>query len=1069
MAGFKKWLLWSLAGILLLVMLVFSTVLIVLYYHEDRIASHFVDQLNEGQQGVLKFESVELAPFRAFPYISIDIKGLRFYSDRDPDEAKPLYAFEDVYVGFDVLRLLKGDFTVAQIWLKDGFILFEKLEDGTYKLLKAKSGNGEESENDESSFELDLARIVLDNISFRNVNYGPEGNDMLMDIKHAEAYFRTTGEGISMGLESDIFLNHYMSGYATWFRELPFSLQASMTIKDGVIEILPSKLVVATGNLNLHGTLIPEQDLFIDLKLEGKKKSFDTFISFMPPESIEKLLEFKNEGDIYFNGSIVGALDVSSPVIDLEIGCSNTVFYHEKHDKALRDVAFKGRFRTGDDGGLETAFAEVQNLYGQPESGLIRGTFRVDNFVNPQYQLDFHADFELEDLKTFYDVEEIEYGSGRVTIDVTLDEYVGVDSALHFNTITTNGVMSSIAFRDVEVKLASMSAPLREFNGRIVLDGDDLRSEGLRVKKRNSDFAFDFLLTNVAALLHGSDAPVDLTIHGESKQILMAELVDVMKEIPDEPWARDTLKNLQFDLDVHTKVNALQTAEWVPEMRLNFRHLEFESAKYPFPIGDISGKISLSDNHLNVEKFGITVGRNKLHTDVSVTGLTAFFDSTSTAALEHNIALTSKYFNAKELLVYDGKPMIHDSIEEEVIRDLVFRGSGNIHPHSNNGRGFLSSTHIDHFTVRINDLPAIRDVDGFIETDTTGTIAIRGLQLAMGKSDVRADVYLRNFLDPNQKHNHIEGKVRSNLLDLDDMMGWVPEDTVGVSHEEAFNIFALNFPEMHLETDIREVRHHRSVLNNLHGEVRVNTNHIVQMDTLFFEAAGGSVRMNGRFNGSNPDSIYFRSVLAVDNIDLDQVMYKMDNFGNDFVVNENLQGRMSGTMTVRALMHPDMVPDLRQTHVVADVTISEGRLRNFGPIQALADFMGDKDLENVRFGELSNTFTFDNGALTIPEMKITSTLGYLYLSGNQTIDMDMNYALRLPLGMVKRASWSMVKGKLQRGSKRKEDMDDLEKAEEEIISSHKGLIKGYLNVLISGTPDDYSIGLGRPKERKGGA
>ena len=79
--------------------------------------------------------------------------------------------------------------------------------------------------------------------------------------------------------------------------------------------------------------------------------------------------------------------------------------------------------------------------------------------------------------------------------------------------------------------------------------------------------------------------------------------------------------------------------------------------------------------------------------------------------------------------------------------------------------------------------------------------------------------------------------------------------------------------------------------------------------------------------------------MEVADVDLDQVMYKMDNFGQDFVVNDNLHGRVSGTLRIDARVHPDLVPDLAHTSVVADLTVLDGRLANFGPMQAMADFM----------------------------------------------------------------------------------------------------------------------------------
>jgi len=1052
-------------GLFALAAIVFSVLCYILYAHEEEIADELIAVFNEGQEGELTYSGVELSPFRAFPYISIDIKGVRFDADKQTADDHAIYAFKDVYVGFDVLDLLRGEYTIRKMVLSDGHLFLEKYEDGTYNISRAKARKDEDE--DDTATHLDLRSVVLKNITLHEVNRSGEGNELVMDILEAKAYLSSIDGEMRMGLESELFLQSYSSGKNTWFRELPFAIECDMTIKDGLVTILPSSFILDAGGLDMQGTLDLENDLMLDLSVSGRKKNFDVFISFAPPDVLAKLKEFKNEGDIMFRGSIVGPIDKQSPLIDLRLGCKNTVFHHTKHQKALRDVAFTGRFRTGDDGGLEGAFLELQNLYGEPEKGLMQGTIRVDNLVDPRITMDFHAYFQLEHLKTFYELDAIEDGSGLVTIDITLNEYIGPDSVLHFATKMSDGVTSNIRFENVSVKLASLQRPLEGLNGRILLDGDDLKSEGLRARIGKSDLALDFGITNVSALLHHSNAPVDLVLHGESKALHMAELVGLNGQLPDAPWARDTVYDLRFDLDLHTTVDALENSRYIPDTKLNFRHLEFRTAKYPFPISDISGRFAVNDSLLNIDNFGVTIGRNKLLVSADLRNLGALLDSTRQERVSHNVRVKSPYFNAKELLVYDGKAFVHDSIEEEVLHDLVFHGSGTTLSNTFTRKGFINNTHIEHLSVRLNELPTLRDVDGHIVTDTSGCITLKGLQLAMGKSDLKADLYLRHFLDDSLQNKFIEGSVRSALLDFDEIAGWSPaKNAENTSHADAFNLFALAFPEMSLKADIGRIRHHRTLLDEVHGRIRTTKDHKAHIDTLHFRAAGGSVGMRGTLNGTNADSITLKGDLRVERIDLDQVMFKLDNFGQDFVVHDNLHGRVTGTIRIDAHLYPDLVPDLAHTTAVAELTVEEGRLARFGPLHAMADFMGDKDLDNVRFGELKNTFTFRNGALHIPEMQISSTLGYMHLSGKQSMDLSMDYTMRVPLGLVKQASWNAVKSKLRGTGRNRDDEQELERADAEIISGQKGALKGYLTVNITGDPDNYKVKLGRSKDQR---
>jgi hypothetical protein len=54
----------------------------------------------------------------------------------------------------------------------------------------------------------------------------------------------------------------------------------------------------------------------------------------------------------------------------------------------------------------------------------------------------------------------------------------------------------------------------------------------------------------------------------------------------------------------------------------------------------------------------------------------------------------------------------------------------------------------------------------------------------------------------------------------------------------------------------------------------------------------------------------------------------------------------------------------------------------------------------VRFDTLRDKFTFKDGALTIPSMNINSSLGFMEISGTQSLDTHMEYYVRIPLKLV---------------------------------------------------------------------
>jgi hypothetical protein len=64
------------------------------------------------------------------------------------------------------------------------------------------------------------------------------------------------------------------------------------------------------------------------------------------------------------------------------------------------------------------------------------------------------------------------------------------------------------------------------------------------------------------------------------------------------------------------------------------------------------------------------------------------------------------------------------------------------------------------------------------------------------------------------------------------------------------------------------------------------------------------------------------------------------------------------------------------------------------------------------------------------------------------------------LDLVRKAGWSTLRNKL-RSQARREELALIEQADAEIITEQKGLIKGYLTVRITGTPDNFEVHMGK--------
>jgi hypothetical protein len=245
-------------------------------------------------------------------------------------------------------------------------------------------------------------------------------------------------------------------------------------------------------------------------------------------------------------------------------------------------------------------------------------------------------------------------------------------------------------------------------------------------------------------------------------------------------------------------------------------------------------------------------------------------------------------------------------------------------------------------------------------------------------------------------------------------------------------------------------------LDNVQGQIHTTPDHYLHIDRLDLDIAGGHVDVEGYFNGSDPEMIYFSPTMHLKNVDLDQLLFKFENFGQDYMVSENLHGQFTGTLTGKIHMHADMVPKIDDSEIHMDVDVVHGKLENYALLHYMSDYFKDKNLDKVLFDTLNNHIDLVDGVMTIPKMEINSSLGHMEISGKQDLEGNMEYYLRIPWKMVTKTAMTKLFG-------RKKSEEELEAQQDEIVYGDEKT--KYVSVTITSDENGYNFKLGKKKEK----
>ncbi|MEM1136030.1 MAG: AsmA-like C-terminal region-containing protein [Bacteroidota bacterium] len=1061
----KKW--WKyLLGVLLILVALVSTAIFWVYRNQESLLQNVLTEMNQAQPGNYVIDGSHIEFLKTFPYISIDLENLAFYAN-DSLNKVPIYQFEDVYVGFSFWKLLKGKIDIKRILVENGTIDIIHYKDGNWNLLQAKNtkkADNTKGTEENAALQLDLQEISLKNIIVRKTDLLNK-QLVVLKIEESEAGISLQQDSLVAHLESKLTLEKLETDGSTIFQDKHLTLHYDLSyhLAEQWLRLKKSNFELEEAEFFMEGDIDIANEMDMDLRVYGRKPDFKLLLSLAPNDYYEKLKEYRNEGDVYFTGRILGkAANSQMPRIDLEFGCKNAYFVQTEKEKRLEDLGFRGYFTNGKDQSLETSELIVENLKGKPGGGVFAGKFKIKNFKKPYLLIDLHADIDLKDMSELLDIESFPDVSGQLLIDMTIDEVFDINTSTNLLKKLKDTIYAKVVMKDLNFKLADYTHPFEGVNGEIFWNGGDLELKNFSGKINNSDWKLTGKLTNLASIIHGENDPVEAQLRLKSKRLGFAEILPYDSTLSTQ--TEEVLSDLYLSTHINTTVNHLLNFKHLPQGEFFIDTLSCKMQGYAHALKNFHTDLLIDSSKLLLKDLSGVIDQSDLMLTAEVENYPALFDTTQlNRPVAWKMDFRSGFLSFQDLFTYKGKNPMPREYQQEVLRALSFSFHGN----STNG-GLLHTKGLPQLQLELDALNGkftfhkmpLRDFHAMLKTEQQD-LHIQEFRGKVGRSDFEITGLLTNLVGEDTLGIQGNLQLNGNTLDLDELMAYDEEEEkekaakYGASyHDSTENLFTVPFPALNFSLDLGHLSYHKYKLDKLKAKGRLTPNHLVYLDTLQMLTADGAVGLKGYFNGSNPDSIYVKSDLYLAGLALDKISYKMDNFGTDYAFNETLHGKVYGKISSVARLHADFTPYLEGSEAHMDVKILDRRLENFPPMDMMAEYFGENKVKNIRFGELSNVFDFKDNQLSIPKMEISSTLGFINISGKQSMDLNMDYYIQVPFKVIGKA----VKNSLF-GVK-----DD--KADEQEIISNEGKNRLFLNVRVSGNPDEYDIELKKARNKK---
>jgi hypothetical protein len=577
--------------ILLLVSVVGGTGLFLAgYFYGDQVKQLFVIELNKRLDIEIKVQSVHFNVFENFPYATVQFRKV-VSNDRDDPNNPPLIKAEEISLIFNFYDLIRKNYKVEKVLLKDAFLNLEIAEDGkrNFDIFR------QPEKTKKSNLDLVLEKFIFRNVEIAYINY-PADQDFLFFIRRGELKGKYSVENFEFLFLGNMYTTYLTSGEMTILKEKELDLELDL-----FYDHLSEKLVARMGSIKSNGMRFDiageistkDKAQNLDLKIISGKSSLASYLDVIPSEFLEPLADYKITGNLDFEASIQGPVTGTNiPEVKIAFNFDQGKILHPASGFAMEKVNFSGKFDNG--GRREEKFYSIalSEVKANIRGGDISGNLNIRDFTRPEVSVQLYSALDLRELKSIYPIEYLKSINGKLELQMNFS-----NKLQNFRQFTQEDFLSSktsgtMTFRDMNFTISGNLLTYSDFNGTFRFSNKDLIIDAFSGKVSDNDFSMTGQFRNILAYAFRPDEKLFIQADLNSESIDLDRLF-AYKEQPDEsPYILNFSDRLSFDMNVHVG---------------SFRFRKFSGQNITGKFSQNNGRFTIRDGSLNTMDGSIAI------------------------------------------------------------------------------------------------------------------------------------------------------------------------------------------------------------------------------------------------------------------------------------------------------------------------------------------------------------------------------------------------------------------------------------------------------------------------------
>lgn len=231
-----------------------------------------------------------------------------------------------------------------------------------------------------------------------------------------------------------------------------------------------------------------------------------------------------------------------------------------------------------------------------------------------------------------------------------------------------------------------------------------------------------------------------------------------------------------------------------------------------------------------------------------------------------------------------------------------------------------------------------------------------------------------------------------------------PHTTTGATHKSKMHNIdnVLDEGSLHVKLHAARLSYRKFFATNTVADILLMQDDY-KINNVSMDNAGGHINMNGSLFLEKENYHQAKVNVALDNVDVSKVFESFNNFGQDGIKAQNLEGKLNAKVVAGLEIDNNGKAYPNSITSTVDFSLLNGALNNFEPVKKLQTFVFKKrDFQNIRFAELKDKLEIANDEIKINRMEIESNVLSMYVEGIYSMKGNTDMRIQVPLSNLKK-------------------------------------------------------------------